>query len=140
MTATNPNIREALDQGLPNQTFDLLREINVGDVLSLMIASLTPTESAAGVVSHLKTLTNAASAVYDVVATAGTVIGRKKLLKGQYLPAQVPSGYVAWDGGALMTFSAADAVTASNFTYTLKTTPVEISLFSRNLGQRDTVG
>lgn len=139
MTATIPTIRELQNNGVLQQLADLDRALAQGDLLGLLIRALTPTEAAAAVAANAKTLTNAASAVYDVVATAGTVTGRKVLLVGDasVIPA---TGQVVWDGpgGKSMRFAAADAVTASNFLYA-RTDAVNTltSVGQRTLGERD---
>jgi hypothetical protein len=133
-------MRETLNLGPgPGQLPDIDRDSAFGDLLGMMIQGLTPTEAAAAVASNAKTLSNAASMVYDVVATAGTFTGRLELLIGDanVLP---ESGQVVWDGpgGSSMRFAAADAITAANFLYA-RSDEVNVltSLMERNLGQRD---
>jgi len=134
--AQTPDLRQALNDGMPQSLADNLREIGFGDMLSLILGSLTPTEAAAAVTSNAKTLANPAGVLIDVVATAGTTTGRKKLLIGgaTITPA---AGQCVWDGASSVRFAAADAVTAANFLYTNQNSPLEPSLLGRLPGQRD---
>lgn len=76
------------------------------------------------------------AAVLDVVATAGTTLGRKTLKIGTGLtPA---TGEVVWDGGVNLTFAAVDAVTKAEVTFLPGTAPGQ-SFIDRLLGQRDSV-
>lgn len=146
-TSLTPNLRQALNTGVLQQRVDEDRQIVFGDLLGLLIQGITPTEAAAAVASNQKTLTHAASSLLDVVVTAGGLTGRKTLLRnsiqanfpaGQGTTPAIPSGFVAWDGASLVGFSPADAVTASNFTYTRQdAVNVLTSSLERLLGQRD---
>ncbi|TAK93711.1 hypothetical protein EPO05_06980 [Patescibacteria group bacterium] len=136
MTAQAPNLRELINLSNPENIADALQQMLFGDVLSMLIAALTPTEAAAAVASNQKTLTNRAGILLDVVATAGTTTGRKAILIGG--SSVVPTaGQCVWNGTSLVRFAAADAVTASNFLYTNGATPLEIGIMGRRLGQRD---
>lgn len=139
MSAQSPNLREAMNTGMAQQVADLDKTQAMGDLMGMLVQALTPTEAAAAVVASAKTLSNAASMMYDVVATAGVSIGRKRLLIGgaSVIPA---AGEVVWDGpgGASIRFAAADAVTASNFTYARADLVNTLtSLNQRRMGQRD---
>lgn len=118
MSATAPTLRENQNNGVLQQLADNDREMAIGDLLGILIDAITPTEAAAAVASNAKALANAASMVYDVVATAGAVTGRKTLVIGD--SSVVPrTGEVVWAGPGTtsMRFASADAVTASDFTY-----------------------
>lgn len=137
MSEQNPNIRETLNNGVLQQRVDVDRDVRLGDLLGLLIQGATPTEAAAAVAANAKTLTNAASAVFDVVATAGVFTGRLALKIGDanVLP---QSGEVVWDGGSSMRFNAADAITAANFLYARADEVNTLtSILERQLGQRD---
>ena len=139
MTRTNPDIRETLNNGVLMQHADIAKLLALGDLMGMLVQGMTATEAAAAVASNAKTLTNAASSVFDVVATAGIVTGRKRLKIGdaQVIPA---TGEVVWDGpgGRSMRFAAADAVTAADFKYArVDGVNTLTSVGQRNVNQRD---
>lgn len=137
MSARNPNIREEQNNGVVQRLADIDREQHMGDLMGLLVRALTPTEAAAAVTASAKTLAAPASMVYDVVATAGTVTGRKVLLIGGSEITPV-TGQVVWDGSSGMRFAAADAVTAANFLYSLQSGATSLtSSNQRLLGERD---
>ena len=139
MTLRTPDLRETRNNGVLQQIADEERAVSQGDLFGMLVQALTPTEAAAAVVSNAKTLANAASMVYDVVATAGTVTGRKRLKIGDANVVPV-TGEVVWDGpgGRSMRFASADGVTASNFLYArVDGVNTLTSLNQRTLGQRD---
>lgn len=136
MSNAIPTLRESINASNPNRLPDALRSVQMGDLLSLLVQALTPTEAAAAVVANAKTLTNPASMVFDVVATAGTVLGRKKLLIGGAGVVPV-TGEVVWNGASGMRFAAGDAVTAANFLYARSDVPPVTSVGLRLLGEQD---
>jgi hypothetical protein len=139
MSAQVPSLREAKNNGVVQQISDIDRAMAMGDLMGMLVQSLAPTEAAAAVSANAKTLANAASMVYDVVATAGTVTGRKRIKIGGSDVVPV-SGEVVWSGpgSSSMRFAAADAVTASNFLYARADGNNTLtSLGQRLLGQRD---
>ncbi len=136
MSLQSPNLRELLNDASLQTLPDALRQLLVGDVLGLIIGSLTPTEAAAAVTSNAKTLSNPAGVLLDVVATAGGSTGRKAILVGGASVVPV-AGQVVWDGASSVRFAAADAVTAANFLYTNGSAPLTPSFLARSLGERD---
>ncbi len=87
------------------------------------------------VAANAITLPSAPEQILDVVATAGTTLGRKTLLRdgsGTVVPA---AGQVVWNGTTGLTFAAADAVTQARVVLspdTFNTT----AILQRLLGQR----
>lgn len=139
MSITTPNLRENLSNGVVQQLGDLAQVYKLGDLLGHLVRGTTATEAAAAVASNAKTLTAAASAVWDVIVTAGGSTGRKRLLIGDSSITPI-AGEVVWDGASGIRFAAADAVTAASFWYARQDgTNVETSLGNRRLGQRDPV-
>lgn len=139
MTTQSPTLRETANNGVLQQMADSARQTKDGDLIGMLIQSLTPTEAAAAVTSSAKTLANAASMVYDVVVTTGGSTGRKVLKIGDSSIIPI-AGEVVWDGpgGSSMRFAAADAVTASNFLYArFDSANTLTSIGQRKLGQRD---
>jgi hypothetical protein len=132
-------MREALNNGVVQQLGDILRETDIGDLLSLLLAATAPTEAAAAVASNAKTLANAASLLFDVVATAGGVTGRKTILIGD--STVIPQGgQIVWDGpgSTSVRFAAADAVTAADFRYIRQDGVGRVvGILERRLGQQD---
>lgn len=97
---------------------DLLLGIgSLGELLTRLIASATPTEAGVVPSADIATLAAIPSAVFQVNATAGGVTGIKTLRKG--LTSEVPaSGECIWqEGTTKIKFSPADAVTATSVTY-----------------------
>lgn len=140
MSATSPNIRESLDNASPENMADLHRELAYGDLLSMMVLALAPTEAAAAVVLNVATLAAMPGVLLDVVATVGVSLGRKVLRRGPISgPAALSPapGEVIWDGGKKVLFNAADAVTAASMLYTLASGVVTPSYMQRSPGQQD---
>lgn len=132
-------VRELLNKNRVtlNQLADTMGEIEVGELLALVIAGLTPTETGVVPAANVATLANAPSAMFQINATAGTVTGIKKLLKGPISgeDAVVPkTGEAVWDGGTRVLFNAADAVTAASFTYARPAPNNPTSVLQRELG------
>lgn len=98
--------------------------------------TLGPAAQQVTVTSHAGTLAAAASVVLDVVATAGTTLGRKELLIGGagVLPS---AGQVVWDGSDGLRFAAADVVTAARAIAIPSSSPQSVSMLARRLGQQD---
>jgi hypothetical protein len=138
--AAETTIRDTLNTADPNRLDRALKDINFGDLVSLLMASLTPTESTVVVTASVGPIANQPSAVYQVNATAAGTTGIKKLLKGPItgphaiLPAV---GECVWDGALSILFNATDAVTQMAVTYALAT-PVVASILRRSLGETDT--
>lgn len=129
------SLRDELNKSDPNRTPDVGREIQMGELLALVIAGLTPTETGVSPSSDIATLAAQPNALFQIDATAGTVTGIKKLLKGPISgeDAVVPqTGEAVWDGGTQVLFAAADAVTAASFTYSVDGD--ETSVLKRDLG------
>jgi hypothetical protein len=139
--AAETTIRDSLNSQNPNRICPALAGW-FGEAMSALIAGLAATE--AGVVpagNILATLANQPDAMLQVNATAAGVVGIKKLLIGPITGAGaiVPkTGECVWNGGLLVAFPAADAVTAVSFTYSVAgTATTGCSLLRRNLGESD---
>lgn len=85
------------------------------------------------VTASVATLSRIPKVVLDVVATAGTSLGRKTLKIGSMTPA---AGEVVWDRGKKLTFASGDAVTGCKVV-SLSTTSTTASFLERVLGQQD---
>lgn len=143
MTASNPTIREDLNNGPgPYRIADNHRALCMGDLLGLIIAGLANTETGVvpvvtgGGAPDVATLAAAPTCLLDAVATAGTFTGRLALKIGDasVLP---KTGEAVWGGpGSLeVRLNAGDAITAVDFKYTQSTDTA--SILERALGQRD---
>lgn len=129
-------LRAELNKSDPNRTPDVGREVQMGELMTLLIAGLTPTETGVVPSSDVATLAAQPNAMFQIDATAGTVTGIKKLLKGPITgeDAVVPkTGEAVWDGGLQVLFNAADAVTAASFTYSVDGDTASVLL--RDLGE-----
>src|SRR5262245_49142476 len=95
-------LRDTLNAFVPGRGEPALAEIQLGELLSRVISSLTPNETGLAPSSNVVTLAEDASVVFTVNATAGGTTGIKKLLKGaitgegKVTPA---AGECVWDGG-----------------------------------------
>lgn len=115
-------LRELLNRSKANLNTlsDAVGDLELGDLIVLLINDLTATETGVVPASDVATLAAQPTAMFQINATAGTVTGIKKLLKGPISgeDAVVPkTGEAVWDGGTQVLFNAADAVTAASFTY-----------------------
>lgn len=129
------SLRTDLNNGVLQQIADEFRQISLGELLSLVIKGITPTEAGIVVVPGVDTATLAAqpSALFQVNVTAGGTTGVKKLLKGPLTGpgAVVPaSGECVWDGGLVIKFASVDAVTAVSATYAKSTDVASILMRS----------
>lgn len=102
----------------------------------VMIEDNGPASADLTVTSNVATLAAKPAILLDVVALAGTTLGRKVLKIGAGLVPAV--GEVVWDGNVTLTFNATDAVTSA-LVVSLPTAGVLASLLERRLGQRDDV-
>ena len=121
--SSSSSLREVLDGGNPNEVFDAMVRMNLGDLLSYAISKMASTESPSVTLS-VATLANAPVALFNVNATAGTVQGVKKLRRGLVSGpnALVPAtGECIWDGSKTLLFAAVDAVTTAACTYAVAT-------------------
>lgn len=134
------SLRTTLNSGNLNQLGDCCADIKMGELLTLAIASLTPTEAAVVPVAHVATLAATPSALFQVNVTAGGSTGIKKLLKGPITGEDAISpapGECVWNGGVSVKFNAVDNATAVSFTYATATD--KLSILEKNLGQTTNV-
>jgi len=126
-------IRDDLNAGNLNYIGDALSKVQFGEILSLLIAKLTPTETGVSVTAGTGVsaqLANTPSQMLQINATAGTHTGVKQLLQGpvsgssELVPA---SGQAVWDGGNNVLFAIADGVTAASYTYVQATDVASIT-------------
>jgi hypothetical protein len=142
------SVRDVLNQANPNNTFDALRQVGLGDLANLLIKGLTATETGVvpNVTSSVAALANQPNinSLFDVNATAGTTTGHKEILLGTIsgsgataVPTPTPAtGQVVWDGGKKVAFAAVDAVTAASFTYESAADTAVASCLQNQLGNR----
>ena len=125
MSATS-SLREVVNGGNPNQLFDAVVRMNLGDVLSFLLAKIGTatgvgyTEAGVSVTLNVATLAAQPKALFQVVPTAGTHQGVKKIRRGPVTGsnALVPAaGECIWDGGVKVLFAAYDAISACSFLY-----------------------
>lgn len=133
------SIRDTFNRGDANQLAPAISQSKLIDVVAMLVAASTATQAAAAVTTNALTLANQAApnGLLDVVATAATTTGRKRIVldaTGRYLPA---TGEVRWNGGSSLLFAAVDAVTAASVWY-LRNDRVgsTIAGFERDLGDR----
>ena len=132
-------LRDELNSVNPNRLAPVLREIGLGDLLSLVIDALADTESSITVTANVATLANQPSTLFRVNATTATSTGEKKLLKGPITGPNAitpAAGQAVWDGGIKVLFAAADVVTVAKFAYA-RTVTVTPSLLQRDVGEQD---
>lgn len=138
--AAESTLRDSLNTSDPNRANAAMQDINMGDLLALVIAGLTPTDAGLVPASNVATLTAQPTAVFQVNATAAASTGIKKLLKGPIVGAGaiLPApGEAVWDGGVKIKFNAADLVTAASITYSKADLSQKASILLRNLGEQD---
>lgn len=140
MTATNPNLREELNNGPGSfRLADVDREICWGDLLGQLISEMADTETALDPDTAAPspiTLAVAPSCILDVRAIAGAgTLGILTLIINNDDNFAVPATSVAWDGpGATrLRFNAADAYTDVDIKYTVD--GVLVSVLERSLGK-----
>ena len=104
-------VQEALNIAQPNDLPDMLRKVNLGDIIAGMLVPVTDSVARA-VAAHVCVL-DTAGEVKAVTATAGGTTGNCLLVPAGATPAtgQVAVSYSA-EGVATLTFAAGDAVTA----------------------------
>jgi hypothetical protein len=132
-------IRDTLNNGEANRLADAWRSINVGDLLNMLLAGATFTETGVAVTTNVATLANQPSALYIINATTATTGGVKQLLKGPITgpKALVPAtGQAVWDGGKKVLFATADVVTVAKFLYA-QAADVTASILQRTVGEID---
>jgi hypothetical protein len=119
MSATS-SLRETLNGGNPNEVFDAMVRMNLGDVLSYAISKMGYTETGITVTANVATLAAAPKALFQCVAVSATHAGVKKLRRGPITGpnALVPAaGECVWDGGTKVLFAAYDVVATASFVY-----------------------
>lgn len=115
--------------------FTLLGTTNTEVINVIVTEDDGPAAAAVAVSSNAGTLAAKPAVILDIIATAGTTLGRKVLkIGGADVLAGV--GEVVWDGNVSLRFNAADAVTAARVV-SLPTAGLSTSLFDRRIGQRD---
>lgn len=115
--------------------FTILGTTNTQPINIIVTEPAGPLGEQVTVTSSVGTLAAAPKMILDVIATAGTSLGRKVLKIGPatVLPA---AGEVVWDGASSLRFNAADAVTSAKVVRVPTSGPVS-SFLNRLLGQRD---
>lgn len=116
------SVRSVLDAGAINELGEACQRAKLGEILTLAIAALTPTESGVVVTANVAPLANQPVALLQVNATAAGTTGIKTLKVGLITGtgAIVPAtGECVWDGDKKVLFNATDAVTAAAFTYSV---------------------
>lgn len=144
MSATNPTLRESMNNGVAMRLADNDRAMCMGDILGRLIAGTTADEigvnPSLGVPVNTVTLATPPSCVLHVVSTAGAgAPGRLTLLIGVEGVVDPAPGQVVWNGpgSSVLRFNAGDAWTAVNVWYTNADGSDTISLLERTLGQQD---
>jgi hypothetical protein len=142
MTATNPNLREELNNGPGSfRLADVDREICWGDLLGLLISEMADTETALDpdtAAPNPITLAAAPSCILTVTAIAGAgTLGTLTLIINSDPDFAVPPTSCAWDGPGSTTlrFNAADAYTDVDIKYTVS--GALVSVLERTLGKNE---
>lgn len=133
--AAEDTLRDSLNTSDPNRLSAAFQDINLGDLLTMLIAGATPTEAGLSPSSDVVTLAVVPTEVYQVNVTAGSPTGIRKLLKGPQTIAPATGECVWTPGTKLIKFSAADTDTTVSVTYGRSTDKASILL--RNLGEQD---
>jgi hypothetical protein len=115
--------------------FTLLNTTNLEVINVTIIERNGPLAEQVTVTSSAGTLAAAPDIVLDVIATAGTSLGRKVLKIGDSNLTPAP-GEVIWDGATGLRFNATDAVTSAKVVR-VPSAGVVTSLLNRALGQQD---
>ena len=120
------SLQAVLDSGNLNDLADVAAKAGLGTMLAYACSKMGYTETGISVTTNVATLANAptTNGLFQVVATAGTTQGVKKLRKGPTTGASaiVPAtGECVWDGAKSVLFAAVDAVSAASFTYAVST-------------------
>lgn len=140
MTASNPTLRETLNNGVLQQKVDVDRTVCMGDLMSRLIVASAADETAidttAGTAGE-HTLAAAPSCVLHANAVAGTFTGQLALLIGDVNTVSPASGEMLWagPGSAELRFNVGDAITDLDIWYTVPADTT--SLMDRTLGQSD---
>lgn len=121
------SIRAELNTTDLNRLAEDLAGIPLGELLTLLIKRFSATETGVVPSSNVATLAAIPTAVLQVNVTAGTTTGIMTLLKG-VVGTKVPAtGQCVWQPGTkLVSFAAADVVTAVSFTYVVATDKASI--------------
>lgn len=118
--STLSTLRQDFNDSSPNNVADLRRRLQSGDLLTLLIKSLTATEAGVVPAANVATLAATPTSLFQVNATTATVTGIKKLRRGPITGSGAitpATGEAVWDGGTKVLFNVADAVTVASFTY-----------------------
>lgn len=114
-------IGDLLNRNNPTRIADNKHILREGDLLALLIADLTPTETGVVPAANVATLAATPAMIYQVNVTAGTTTGIKKLVISN--TATPAAGEAVWDGSSdTVALAAADAATAVSFTYSVAAT------------------
>lgn len=133
--AAEDTLRDSLNTADPNRLSAALQDIELGEMLTMLIAAAAGTQTGLSPSSNVVTLAAVPTAVYQVNVTAGSPTGIRKLLKGPQTIAPATGECVWTEGTALIKFSAADTNTTVSVTYARSTDKASILL--RNLGEKD---
>lgn len=145
MTASNPNIRETLNNGVLQQRADADRDLAVGALMGMLIQGLTPTQTGITPVTtnanfDVATLGGAADRLYQLDATAGAFTGILVLRINADDTVIPQSGQALWDGPGTtrIRLNKGDAITALSSTHALSDgSNTNTSVLERTIGQRD---
>jgi hypothetical protein len=136
-------LRDTMNLADPNRLDRAAADTRLGDLMTLLIADLAPTESGVTIISDVATLSDqpTASGPFQVVGIGG--VGEvKKLLRGSLnadgdiVPVPNP-GEVTWDGNKGLRFNTDDAETTCDVTYALADGSDKASILLRSLGEQD---
>lgn len=121
-------LRDTLNTADPGRLPTAFQVMGLGELLSLLIRSVTPTEAGIAVTAHVATLAAQPTALFSVKGIGGTA-GVKTLRRGTSTDVALP-GEVIWDGGVKLFFNAADANTTADIIYALATDKVSVLMQS----------
>lgn len=131
-------LRDSLNTADPNRLPVAAQSIPLGELLTKVIADMTPTEAALVPAAEVLTLAAQPTAVLQINQITGTTNGVKKLLKGPITGngAVVPAtGEAVWDGGTKILMAAVDAAATVDVTYV--TDADQASILKRAIGEQD---
>jgi hypothetical protein len=136
--AAETTLRDSMNSEMPQRLYPALSGW-FGEVMSMLIAAMTPTEAAVAVAASVGVMAAQPVALLQVVGNVGGTVGVKKLLVGPITGphAVVPGrGECCWDGGLNILFNSVDAITQMAVTYTLAPTTAQgCSLMRRYVGE-----
>lgn len=137
--ASDATLRDSMNQSEPGRQLDVLRDIQVGDLLNALVAAMSATEAGVSASSQVCTLAGTPTVLWDAKIATGGTTGSKKVLRvsNAFLTANSPPvGSCFWDGSTKVKFNATDNCTTADFKYP-KAADATVGYFQRALGQQD---